>query len=103
MNNHECRELCLAHIDADSEEQVVRLLSDAGYWDTAQYWRDLGDMENNFSTAGAQQSDPVAALVEKLVNSADALLMNECRVAGIDPQGPGAPPSVPGESNELRS
>jgi hypothetical protein len=51
-------------------------------------------MENNFSTAGAQQSDPVAALVEKLVNAADARLTNECLVAGIDPQGPNAPPSV---------
>lgn len=94
MNSHECKELCLALIHANSEELVVKLLENAGYWDSPECWRDLGDMENNFSTAGAQQSDPVAALVEKLVNAADALLMNECLVAGIDPQGADAPPSV---------
>lgn len=94
MTNHEYKELCISLIHADSEAQVVDLLRGAGFWEAAQCWRDLGDMENNFSTAGAQQSDPVAALVEKLVNSADALLMNECLVAGIDPQGPEAPPSV---------
>ncbi len=88
------KELCLQLISADKEEQVVALLEEAGFWDNHDCWRDLGDMENNFSTAGAQQSDPVAALVEKLVNAADARLMNECLVAGIDPQGPAAPPSV---------
>ena len=86
--------LCDALIHADKEDQVVSLLEQAGYWDNPDCWRDLGDMENNFSTAGAQQSDPVAALVEKLVNAADARLMNECLVAGIDPQGSEAPPSV---------
>lgn len=88
------QDLCLQLIAADKEEQVVALLEQAGYWDNHESWRDLGDMENNFSTAGAQQSDPVAALVEKLVNAADARLMSECLVAKIDPQGPTAPPSV---------
>ena len=87
-------DLCRALVTADAEDVVVELLESAGYWSDQVCWRDLGDMENNFSTAGAQQSDPVAALVEKLVNAADARLMNECLVAGIDPQGPKAPPSV---------
>ena len=86
--------LCEALIQADKEDDVISLLDEAGYWDNPEIWRDLGDMENNFSTAGAQQSDPVAALVEKLVNAADARLMNECRIAGIHPEGPDAPPSV---------
>jgi len=88
------KDLCKTLIYADSEDEVVSALENAGYWDCPDCWRDLGDMENNFSTAGAQQSDPVAALVEKLVNAADARLMNECLVAGIDPQGTEAPPSV---------
>lgn len=88
------KELCVQLIAADKENDVVALLKEAGFWDNHECWRDLGDMENNFSTAGAQQSDPVAALVEKLVNAADARLMNECLVAGIDPQGSAAPPSV---------
>ena len=58
------KDLCEILIHVDSEDEVVSTLEDAGYWDSPNCWRDLGDMENNFSTAGAQQSDPVAALVE---------------------------------------
>ena len=86
--------LCKKLIKVDKEEDVILLLQDAGYWDNSNCWRDLGDMENNFSTAGAQQKNPVAALVEKLVNAADARLMNECLVAGINPTKDKAPPSV---------
>lgn len=86
--------LCERLIFADQEDEVVKILEQAGYWAESNCWRDLGDMENNFSTAGAQQSDPVAALVEKIVNAADARLMNECYLAGIDPEGDKAPPSV---------
>lgn len=77
--------ICERFIHADCEADVIEILKEYEYWDNPNYWRDFGDMENNFSTAGAQQSDPIAALVEKLVNSADALLMNECQLAGLDP------------------
>ena len=74
----QAKELCLALIEADTEEEVIRLLRDAGYWDNRAVWRYYGDSENNFATGGNQQSRPDAALVEKLVNSIDARLMNEC-------------------------
>lgn len=86
--------MCLRLIRADSEDEVVKILSENGYWDDLHAWRDFGDNDNNYSTAGAQQSDPVAALVEKLVNSADARLMNECLSSGIQPDGADAPQSV---------
>lgn len=88
------RNLCLSLVYADDEDAVIKILTDAGYWEDDGCWRDLGDNENNYAIAGAQQADPVAALVEKLVNSADARLMNECQVAGIEPDGPDAPPTV---------
>ncbi|GFE52101.1 hypothetical protein So717_38540 [Roseobacter cerasinus] len=88
------QEICIDLVHADHEKDVIRILTEAGYWDAPNAWRDLGDMENNFSTAGAQQSDPVAALVEKLVNAADASLMNACLSMGIDPESSDAPPSV---------
>jgi len=86
--------LCMKLIYADSEDEVVKILGSQGYWNNSDVWRNLGDNENNFSTAGAQQSEPVAALVEKLVNSADARLMNECLLASISPSGLDAPSSV---------
>lgn len=88
------QELCMALVHADTPDEVVGVLHKAGYWDDHTVWRDLGDNENNYSVVGAQQSDPIAALVEKLVNSVDARLMNECMVAGIKPDSQQAPRSV---------
>lgn len=78
----------------DDEADVIEALQQAEYWDNREYWRDFGDNENNFSTAGAQQSDATAAFVEKLINSIDARLMNAVQIAGIDPKSPDAPQSV---------
>lgn len=88
------RDLCLKLMKLDDEGDVIKALQQAGYWDSREYWRDFGDNENNFSTAGAQQSDATAAFVEKLINSIDARLMNEVQRAGIDPKSLEAPKSV---------
>lgn len=78
--------LCMELLRAEGEEHVVRILRDAGYWEDASAWRAYGDNENNFSTVGNQQAAPEAALVEKLINSVDAILMREALRAGIDPE-----------------
>ncbi|MGB8646834.1 MAG: hypothetical protein WCF84_16460 [Anaerolineae bacterium] len=91
MTDSEIKELCLSLIRADTEQEVIRLLSDARYWDDRSLWQFYGGYENNFNTIGNQQSRPDAALIEKLVNSVDARLMNECLTRGIDPEGPQAP------------
>ena len=54
-------------------------------------WHPLGDNFSNFSIVENQQSNPVAALVEKLTNSIDAILMRRCAEADIDPESPLAP------------
>jgi hypothetical protein len=94
MNDAQTKDLCLALMHADSEAEVIRLLQDAGLWDMQAYWRHYGDYENNYNTAGNQQARPDPALVEKLINSVDARLMNECLVRGIDPTGNAAPASI---------
>jgi len=94
MDENLAKELCLSLIKADTEEEVIQLLRDAGYWDNTAVWRFYGDRETNFNTIGNQQGRPDAALVEKLVNSVDARLMSECLVRGIDPEGVDAPQSV---------
>ncbi|MEA3061220.1 MAG: hypothetical protein QOJ94_1001 [Sphingomonadales bacterium] len=88
------QELCMALVHADNPDEVVGILQKAGYWDDHAVWRDLGDNENNYAVIGAQQSDPIAALVEKVVNSIDARLMNECLINKIDPTSKEAPTSV---------
>jgi len=94
MDNAHIREFCLSLMKADREEEVIQLLKDAGYWDNTAAWRYYGDRETNYNTIGNQQSRPEAALVEKLVNSVDARLMNECFARGIDPEGPSAPRTI---------
>jgi hypothetical protein len=86
--------ICIALLHANSEDSAIGVLKSHGLWENPKIWRDFGDNDNNYSTAGAQQSDPVAALVEKLVNSADARLTNECMMAGINPESDEAPRSV---------
>lgn len=94
MTENDSKKLCLALMRVDSEEEVICLLKDAGYWDKPDAWRFYGDYENNYNTIGNQQSRPEAALVEKLVNSVDARLMNECLVRGIDPESENASKSI---------
>jgi len=94
MNNDDLKRLCLWLIKADSEELVIKILRDAEFWDNPDCWRYYGDNENNFSTIGNQQSRPDAALVEKLVNSVDARLTNECLLRGIDSESSAAPESI---------
>ena len=57
-------------------------------------WHPLGGIENNTGVVEDQQSNPVAALVEKLTNSIDAILMRRCYEEGIDPKSPDAPRSI---------
>lgn len=93
-DNNEVKKICEELIRADTEQQVITILTEAGYWDDPEVWRYYGDNENNYSSFGNQQSRSDYALVEKLVNSIDAMLMGECLVRGIDPEGDNAPCSI---------
>lgn len=94
MNNKQVKNLCLDLLRADTEEDVVTLLKEAGFWNNPAAWRPYGDHEGNFATIGNQQSRPEAALVEKIINSVDARLMNACLEAGINPESANAPLNI---------
>jgi len=88
---NENKDLCLKLAMTDSEKGVIALLKDARYWDDPSAWKYYGNFENNFATIGNQQSKPDSALVEKIINSVDAVLMRECLKRGIDPESEDAP------------
>ena len=90
----EPKTLCDRLLYAEDGETIVRTLKDAGYWDDETAWRPYGDLDNNYGTIGNQQSEAVAALVEKIVNAIDARLVNECLTSGDDPESPAAPNSI---------
>ncbi len=90
----ELEKLCLILACAESEADVIEILKNAGYWTNPLNWRFYGNIENNFSTIGNQQSLPESVIVEKLINSVDALLMRECLRKKIDPESRKAPKDI---------
>lgn len=74
---------------AESETAITSLLNYSKY-----EWSPLGGSENNFGVIENQQASPIAALIEKLTNSIDAILMKKCLKAGIDPKSTLAPQSM---------
>lgn len=94
MNNNDVKKLCIELMKADYEEEVIKILKNYKLWDDETLWRYYGDTENNYSSAGNQADEAEAALIEKITNSRDAVLMNKCLELGIDPEDVNAPTSV---------
>jgi len=94
MTNNDIKKLCVNLAQAESEQGVIEVLKNVGLWDRESVWVDYDHNPNNFSTIGNQQSSPDTALVEKLINSVDAVLMRECQRRGIKPDGSEAPRSI---------
>ena len=78
--------LRLALVQCESEEEVIDLLKKEKYWDKQEYWQYFGGDEGNYSIIGNQQSNPEAAIVEKIINSVDAMLLAECLQLDINPE-----------------
>jgi len=94
MDNTTIKNLCMNLLQAEREDGVIELLKEVNLWDSPQTWRYYGDREMNWSSAGNQSSDSEFALVEKLINSIDAKLMNECLIRGIGLESKEAPQSI---------
>lgn len=88
------KKLCVDLLRADTEGEVITLLKKHAFWEKPTFWRHYGDVENNWGQSGNQQSLAEAALAEKIVNSVDARLINECRMHCIDPASAEAPQSI---------
>jgi hypothetical protein len=88
------KDLCLALVKCESEEEVIDILKREKYWDGSENWQLFGEDENNYSIIGNQQNKPESAIVEKIINSVDALLMGECLRQNISPESESAPQSI---------
>ena len=91
MNTYQAECLCVELMEAETGQMAIDSLKKFGYWDDPSAWRPLGDDPGNTSTVANQQSDPIAALAEKITNSIDARLINACKVSGANPESPGGP------------
>ena len=76
------------------EKEVEKLLRHYSLLDSPSNWDYYGGTDSNFSVVENQQSGPVPALIEKVTNGIDAILMRRCIESGIDPRSPQAPRSI---------
>jgi len=79
---------------AEHEEAVKTIVESDEILSNKNNWLPYGGYETNFNTIDNQQKSPIAALVEKPINSIDALLTKECKIRNIDPKGPNAPQNM---------
>lgn len=77
-----------------TELDIDNLISGNSYLSNSDNWFPIGQNDSNFSIIENQQSNPIAALVEKVTNSIDAILMKKCIEAGLDPKSKNAPKSM---------
>ncbi len=84
------KELYSAH----TEDEVDKVIKNHPDIFKQENWYPLGGDENTFGVIENQQSNPIAALIEKITNSIDAVLMKKCLEAGINPESEEAPKSM---------
>ncbi|MGI9558844.1 MAG: hypothetical protein ACR2NQ_04170 [Thermodesulfobacteriota bacterium] len=81
--------------DAEGEDEVHEVIQKSSFLQDSDNWYPYGgkskDDRSNFGTFENQQSNSGAALVEKITNSIDALLLKVCKQQGIDPKSCCAP------------
>lgn len=81
-------------LKAETEEEVHNIVTKNAIFQNDENWRGYGDVENNWGPVGAQQDEATPALVEKITNSIDSLLLLKCRLANIDPKSTSAPDDI---------
>jgi hypothetical protein len=80
--------------NAKDESQVQNVLEKYPAIFDVSNWKPLGQNQSNYGIVKNQQSNPIAALIEKVTNSIDAILTKRCLELGIDPKTSAAPQSM---------
>lgn len=91
----DAKALFLKLYNAKDEEDVDKVIERySTLFNDQENWKPLGDNKSNFSIVKNQQSNPIAAIIEKITNSIDAILTKRCLEEGIDPRSEKAPQSM---------
>jgi hypothetical protein len=80
--------------NSQTEEEVDQVLRNNEAVFGADNWKPLGQNESFFGVVKNQQAAPIAALIEKITNSIDAILTKKCYEYGLDPKSEEAPQSM---------
>ena len=87
-------ELFTQIFNAPDEEELIKVIDKYESIFDDSNWKPLGDNFSNYGIVKNQQSNPIAALIEKVTNSIDALLTKRCYEAEINPKSKDAPQSM---------
>jgi len=79
---------------ASTETELHTIISSNSLFQNPDNWYPLGGNDSNFGIVENQQASPIAAIIEKLTNSIDAILMRRCYEENIDPKSLFAPKSM---------
>lgn len=94
----EARKLFWELFNARNEDELHTIVTENSLLKNPTNWFPYGGQNatdhSNFGIFENQQPSPIPALVEKITNSIDSLLLLECRVRGIDPKSANAPASM---------
>ena len=87
-------DLCMDLLRAESEDEVSKLLDDAGTSAGTITWHPLDGRETNFNVVTNQASTGAKALTELCTNMVDAILLRHAYEGGLNPTSTDAPRSV---------
>ncbi|HEY1707221.1 MAG TPA: hypothetical protein VGG10_03080 [Rhizomicrobium sp.] len=79
---------------APVEAAVEKILARYSLLKDPAHWRPYGQNESNFGVVENQQASPIPALIEKITNGIDAILVRRCLEEGLDPRSSQAPQSI---------
>lgn len=98
MDSSEMQKLFRQVFNCNSENDLHKLITENQYFKNPDNWYPYGgktkDDRSNFGTFENQQAHSGAALVEKITNSIDALLLKRCKQENIDPKSNDAPKTM---------
>ena len=92
-SNKDSKDLFWKIYNSENENELHKIVQSDPLLSDPLNWKPYGT-ENNFSTFENQQSNSIAALVEKITNGIDALLMKYCMFREIDPKSNHAPATM---------
>ena len=90
----EPRDLFFLLFKAKNEEEVDKIIQNYPEIFTQENWYPYGANESYFGVIENQQASPIPALIEKITNSIDAILMKRCYESGVDPKSDLAPQTM---------
>ena len=79
------KKICLLLLAAQTSDEVEKIVHTEDFFKHCK-WVPYGDRANNVGTIDGQMHDADNALMEKITNSVDAILMRRCYEENIDPR-----------------